>query len=238
MSTLLKQVAEPQDQSNKPKLRDTRPSQVRQCSCGELMERNSKQCMACWKNAKKSPIDSVTHYIDTEPCRFAALTQGQYAIVLEEDYDKVMNLGFYAHWHPEDQCFRAYRMCSKKDGKRHYIQMSNVILDLPPNVIVDHKNGVTLDYRRSNLRPATPKQNAANRKVPRNSRSGYLGVYYRRGLWIARMYINEKLVSLGAFPTAELAARRRDIAAIKKYGEFARLNFPNLIDEYHRELSL
>lgn len=87
---------------------------------------------------------------------------------------------------------------------------------------VDHVNGDGLDNRRSNLRPATARQNQGNVGLRRDNKTGYKGVKHHRGRYradCAKQY-------LGIFPTAEAAARAYDEAAVVAFGEFARLNFP------------
>jgi HNH endonuclease len=89
----------------------------------------------------------------------------------------------------------------------------------------DHANHDGTDNRRSNLRVATNQQNIANnRQGP--GRSRYRGVTFdaRRGCWYARIGRGHQY--LGTFLTAEAAACAFDAAAIKRFGEFATLNFP------------
>lgn len=78
------------------------------------------------------------------------------------------------------------------------------ILDAGPGVIGDHKNGVTLDNRRSNLRVVTPSENSAN--VTGRACSGFRGVYPNHGRWIARAKTAGRLHNLGTYDTPEEAA--------------------------------
>lgn len=87
---------------------------------------------------------------------------------------------------------------------------------------VDHKNGNKLDNRRANLRFATQRQNTWNRAPKRHTRTGLKGVKVKRDRFeavIQKTYI-------GTFATAHDAARAYDAAALQRYGEFARTNFP------------
>lgn len=86
----------------------------------------------------------------------------------------------------------------------------------------DHRNGNRLDNRRSNLRPATKSQNAANSRMRSDNRSGYRGVSFHpaSGLWRARVCERTTYHA-----TPEEAARARDAIALAMFGEFARLNF-------------
>ena len=97
-------------------------------------------------------------------------------------------------------------------------------------LIVDHKNGDTLDSRKTNLRFSTASQNASNqRDKTRGLRktSRYHGVYWYKSLnlWRANIRHHRKLSFLGYFRSEEDAARAYDVAARKLHGEFARPNF-------------
>lgn len=88
---------------------------------------------------------------------------------------------------------------------------------------VDHRNGNTLDCRRSNLRLATSRQNNANRKKRRYGVSSrFKGVSKQPCGWTAACAGQH----LGTFKLEEDAARAYDRAAKDKWGEYARLNFP------------
>lgn len=95
---------------------------------------------------------------------------------------------------------------------------------------VDFWNSNGLDNRRRNLRPCTGTQNNANR----NSRakvSGFKGIYFTRGRDLKKPYRvtimrNGRSVYLGHYATAEEGARAYDLAAIRIFGAFAKLNFP------------
>jgi hypothetical protein len=73
----------------------------------------------------------------------------------------------------------------------------------------DHKDGNKLDYRRSNLRIATPALNRQNRVAldPRNT-SGYRGVYWhkQRRKWMAYAGLKGRSYNLGLFTEARDAA--------------------------------
>lgn len=92
---------------------------------------------------------------------------------------------------------------------------------------VDHINGDTLDNRKVNLRLVTHQQNIQNRKVNKNNKLGYKGVYQhtQNGNFIAQIQTPQrKRKHLGVFATPEDAAFAYNVAAIKLFGEFARLN--------------
>lgn len=89
--------------------------------------------------------------------------------------------------------------------------------------MIDHKNGDTKDNRRKNLRPANAHQNQMNRVHGSNSFTGIKGVTYRkdRNNYFARIKINGKQIHLGTFKTIEEAAKARNDAENKLFGEFS-----------------
>jgi Demerecviridae HNH endonuclease len=95
-----------------------------------------------------------------------------------------------------------------------------------PAGIIDHKNNIGTDNRWSNLRPATDTQNRINSRLRENNTSGYRGVSRSKTgqYWVAVIGVKNRYI--GTFYTREAAARAYDDEAVKRYGEFARLNFP------------
>lgn len=91
---------------------------------------------------------------------------------------------------------------------------------------VDHIDRDTLNNRRGNLRQCTAAQNIANGGKRRHNSSGYRGVVWYKGKWVAQIGHRRKLLYLGRFSTPEEAAIAYDAAARQLYGEFAGLNFP------------
>lgn len=96
-----------------------------------------------------------------------------------------------------------------------------------PSKYMDHKDRDKINNAFKNLREATGTQNNANRVVRKDSKSGLKGVRFlaRQQKWEAYIGVESKFTSLGYFSTAEDAGRAYDKAAIRCYGEYARLNF-------------
>jgi hypothetical protein len=101
----------------------------------------------------------------------------------------------------------------------------------------DHIDGDGLNNRRRNLRPASTRDNQRNMRNSKNQKlGGFKGVSWRtrdQG-WRAQIRIPDatgvsKTVWLGMFDDPFDAARAYDAAARDHFGEFAALNFPDLI---------
>lgn len=124
-------------------------------------------------------------------------------------------------WHKNDNGYIVNR--NKNIGT---IRLHRLIISAPDNMLVDHINGNTVDNRKSNLRLCSHIENLRNSKVQSNNKTGYKGVYWhtRNKKWIAHITIKRKSIHLGVFSTKEDAARAYNEAAIKYFGEFARLN--------------
>lgn len=93
-------------------------------------------------------------------------------------------------------------------------------------MLVDHINGNGFDNRRKNIRVCTATQNQANRRLNRNSSSGYKGVYWNKVAekWASNIQLNGKRYYIGLFSTKELAAEAYNKKALEFFGEFSYLN--------------
>lgn len=75
-----------------------------------------------------------------------------------------------------------------------------------PVNVVDHINGNRSDDRWSNLRDVPSFVNQQNYKGARkDSKTGLLGVTFTKGRYTARIRVAGKYLSIGSFPTPELA---------------------------------
>jgi len=151
--------------------------------------------------------------------KYIPLNHGKYAIVDEDDYEYLSKFRWrYAAGY-------AVRFC--KESSNRSMSMHREIMGCPENLFVDHINGNGLDNRKANLRICSHKQNNRNRAPhKRKCSSKYKGVCWSKnhGKWVSRIIVDNKQIFLGYFDDEVLAAMAYNEAAIKYYGDFARLN--------------
>ena len=127
------------------------------------------------------------------------LTQGQVALVDDEDYERLNQFKWYVAKVRNSRYARRH-FCGLQ-GKKAIKAMHHEIMGMPPQkLMMDHVNGDGLDNRRENLRFVSRRQNAQNR-VFWKSTSEYPGVswYPRYKKWVARIQVNYKQKNLGYF---------------------------------------
>lgn len=146
------------------------------------------------------------------------LTQGKVALVDDEDYERVSKYKWYIN--------NGYaRTDVGPNGKPIYLHRFIMYL-YDESVRLDHINDNRCDDRKSNLRVATSSQNRANMNKPVGGTSKYKGVSWDKAAqkWRASIRVDYKKKFLGLFVNEEDAARTYDEAALKYFGEFARIN--------------
>lgn len=146
---------------------------------------------------------------------------GLVALVDDADYELVSGYRWYAHgdvW--------VYPMRVWKDGGKTRTQYMHILIMGRP--WIDHDDGDGLNNQRSNLRPATARQNMANRRKHAKCSSQYKGATWNKQVskWQAGITMDRKYHYLGVFADEIDAAKAYDAAARAAWGEFARCNFP------------
>jgi len=101
-----------------------------------------------------------------------------------------------------------------------------------PENEIDHKNLNRGDDRFDNLRESTRSQNCSNKSVFfKKNRYGFRGVKKNWNKFSAVICVDQKEHCLGVYDTPEDAARAYDVAAIERFGQFARVNFPEPLND-------
>lgn len=155
---------------------------------------------------------------------------GHPVLIDDEDVDRVSKHSWVVR-HRGRASYVVPKSMKMAMAKTGHSALHRFILSAEKGTIVDHKNRNGLDNRRENLRICSLNENAANRRSPLRSKSGFKGVTYHKqsGKWQGAIKINGKHVHLGLFDSAEDAAKAYDARAHEAHGEFACLNFTNEI---------
>ena len=181
---------------------------------------------------RKNNLDRRLNFPDPEPenlipnTRLIRLTQGQFAVVDEADFEWLNKFEWYAI--KEEKSYYAARSI-KENGRHMQRQMQMDILGGINGVdLIDHKNNNGIHNFRSNLRFCTVQENNRNHR-PKKMTSNFKGVYWsnRNKKWVSSIGFNYKTIHIGYFTSEEDAARAYDTKAKELHGEFAYLNFPN-----------
>lgn len=179
-------------------------------------------CKSCRMASRRPPVIEDTFVIEGELCRKIPLTREQYAIVDAAEYDTLMGINWYA-WRSK-QGASWYAAAGLRGGK--VIYMHSFLLPPPEGHQTDHKNGDTLDNRRSNLRPATYSQQHMNMGIPADNTSGCKGVSWseRDQRYVVYINANKRRTILGYFKKDEFskAVELRRAKEQELFGEFSR----------------
>lgn len=199
----------------------TRNFKARKLTKGEphvyIHGHNGTQNRPNFDDAKPFKIDGVY-------CKLIPLSQGNFAIVWEEDYLWLKRWVWTARIDRRGKAY-AFKRNNCANGKSSIVLMHRLIAGDPDGLTIDHISGITLDNRRENLRPATNAEQSRNRGKFANNTSGFKGVIRRSAtLFRAQIRVNGVLINLGSSRTAAGASILYKEAANKYFGEFARGN--------------
>lgn len=102
------------------------------------------------------------------------LTKGFKTVIDDEDFDLVRGFRWTAH--KSRNAFYAGAWVKQEVGKSKLVLMHRLILDTQQGRFVDHKDGDTLNNRRSNIRECSHAENMLNKKVYKSSKTGVRNV--------------------------------------------------------------
>ena len=139
----------------------------------------------------------------------------KYALINDKDFERISKF----KWHSTGKAIKnSYNVC-----------LSKMVKNIPQKDkrIIDHINNNIFDNRKQNLRIVTDQQNHWNRKINKNSTSGFKGVSWEKRYkkWHAYIRKNGKRYNLGRFENKILAAKKYDRKAKELFGKYAKLNF-------------
>lgn len=151
------------------------------------------------------------------------LTQGQVALVDDEDYERVIPHKWWADLNKKTGVYRAMGCVNGKKVLMHRFIMG--VSD--PKIVVDHRFHNPLDNKKKNLRVCNQSLNNANqRKRKKATYSRFKGVTWdkARKKWMAKINRESKQCCIGRFNSEDEAAQAYNEKAKELFGEFALLN--------------
>lgn len=155
------------------------------------------------------------------------LQNGMYAIVDDEDYERVDKYIWY--YSRKDN-----NVCSYLEGNKK-VSLSRFVMDrdVPKGNFIIRKNAEYLDYRKNNLDIVEDVNKYYYTGARNNSKSKYKGVYWCKTSkkWRARIQKDKKQIDLGRYEKEEDAAIAYNKAAKEIFGYYA---FQNKIGKDNR----
>lgn len=132
------------------------------------------------------------------------LTQGKFALVDDEDYERMLRW----EWHAAKDGHTYYARSWKGETIK-LVPMHREIMRAKNGQIIDHIDGDGLNNQKANLRFCTTSENILNvRDLQSRNSSGVSGVNWckREEKWFARVQMSGKRTVLGYFQHLEDAA--------------------------------
>jgi len=184
-------------------------------------------------------------------CIVLNLTRGQVALISPESWNLANQVKWYANFFKRRNKYipmgrlpititHLPGMDSSNKNNRQ-VMLYRYIIQCKNNQQIDHINHDTLDNRLENLRFCSDQEN--NRHIIKRKgtyTSKYIGVSlyknivaHKKSPWRVSLRTGNFTYNWGR-RTEEEAAMTRDILAIKHFGEYAILNFPEKLEEYKK----
>lgn len=154
------------------------------------------------------------------------LTQGKFALVDDEDFDKLVKFKWQLNRNIGVDLEYAARNVVLESG-RTKVFMHRIIMGASRKELIDHRDLNGLNNQKYNLRVCTHSQNLQNRRYGKKTKGGYKGVYYigTKGTpWRAQIKVGGRSIVLGTYRTSREAAMEYNRFATQHFGQFARPN--------------
>ena len=216
--TVIERVPPPEHVSDKS-------SSYWRCSCdceegkevvvrrGGLTSGRTRSC-GCYKHDVNVARKKSNQYIVLGDTATVMDENGGTFLIDREDIEKISHL----YWSVR-KSLPNYVFAFVDGGK---ISLHRLVMSARPDDIVDHINHDTTDNRKCNLRVCTTQDNTRNKSIPRNNRSGIIGVCQEKsGDWRSYITINDSNYKLYSGKDREEAIRRRLFAENVYFGDFS-----------------
>lgn len=201
------------------------------CDCGKevivygynLKSGHTKSCGCLQRKRTSEAVKKHNTYDLTGEIGIGYTTNNNSIFYFDkEDYETI---SMYT-WLENDQGYIVAR--NIKTDSPQFIRMHRLVLGASGTDLVDHKNLIRFDNRKSNLRFANKQLNGINRPHNSNSSTGVKGVEnYGDNKYIARIMIDGRSIHIGIFDNIEEAKQARLEKEIELFGEFAYLEGDN-----------
>lgn len=152
------------------------------------------------------------------------LTQGKYALVDDEDFERVNQYKWFACFQKKRNIFNACRKFNQKNIYLHQYIMNTA--GKGQSYSIDHIDHDPLNNQKYNLRVCNNSENVRNQKLSKHNTSGFKGVCFikHKNKYLSSICFNNKQMNLGYFDSPIEAAKAYNQKALELFGEFAYLN--------------
>jgi hypothetical protein len=171
----------------------------------------------------KAKVDNGCMFKEPNTMKTIPLTQGQVALVDDEDYKFINRWKWRATYCKCTKSFYAVRLTGTRPRKTIY--MARLIMNTQPGMDTDHIHHNTLDNRKKELRNVTRTQNIMNQGPRRNNKLGIKGICMDHGKFRVTITKNHKWTFLGRFTKLEDALSAYQTAANEIQGEYQFMPF-------------
>lgn len=143
------------------------------------------------------------------------LTQGKFAIVDDEDFDKINQYRWRAVFNRN-----TWYAATGQTRDQTYWGMHEMILGFNESQI-DHIDGNGLNNQKINLRFATHSQNTQKGKARKDNPQGLRGIYWASNCnkWRASIQVNHQRLNLGLYKEINDAIKAYNAASLTHFGE-------------------
>ncbi len=151
------------------------------------------------------------------------LSQNKYALIDNEDYDRINQWSWYYHTGYARRCIYPYGR-----GKTITLFLHRIVFNRKKwrgDEEVDHINGNTLDNRKKNLRICSRAENMMNQKnLHKKSYSGIRGIHWDKNYqkWSVHIKIGGIQKYFGSFETIQQARKVHKKEVVGLFGKFSR----------------